>query len=110
MDYGEDSSLYCPHPGSCIASRCQRWDMDMNHANTNGRRFSRSKTSSPSKLDILIGNEVIHSCNSLKLLQLEVTLDSNLAFESHIRKTSSLFSRRAVSLRKCWLFNGDEIF
>ena len=82
-----------------IFSQCQCCDMKLNPANNNSIIFSCSTTANSPHPDIIIGNQVIHSCNFLKLLQ--VTLDSKLTFENHIRKTASLISQKAGLLRKC---------
>ena len=85
---------------------CSLWGMKLNPKKTQSMIVSRSRTLNPSHPDLSIGNDVLVTCDSFKILG--IMFDSKFTFEKHIRSISSSVAQKVGWLRKSYKIFGDH--
>ena len=85
---------------------CNLWGMKLNPKKTQSMIVSRSRTLNPVHPDLSIGNVVLDTCSSCKILG--VIFDSKFTYEKHIRSLSSSISQKIGLLRKSHKIFGDS--
>ena len=76
------------------------WGMKLNASKTKTMIVSRSRTMHPQSPPLTIGGTVLKESDNLVIL--EVTFDSKMTFEKHLRSVSRAASQRLAILRKSW--------
>ena len=79
---------------------CDLWEMKLNARNTKTMIISRSRTMHRQSLPLTIDRTVLKESDYLDIL--EVTFDSKMSFEKHLRSVSRAASQRLGILRKSW--------
>ena len=83
-----------------VSERCDLWGMKLNASKTKTMIVSRSLTMHPQSPALTIGGTVLKQSDDLVIL--EVTFDSKMTFEKHLRAVSRAASQRLGILRKSW--------
>ena len=113
IGYADDSTLMAvvPSPGVRVAVAeflihdlgrvsewCYLWEMKLNGSKTKTMKVSRSRTMHPQSPPLTIGRTVLKESDDPMIL--EVTFDSKMTFEKHLRSLSTEASQRFGILRK----------
>ena len=83
-----------------VSEWCDLWGMKLNASKTKTMIVSRSLTMHPQSPPLTIGGTVLKESDDLVIL--EVTFDSKMTFEKHLRSVSRTASQRLGILRKSW--------
>ena len=79
---------------------CDLWGMKMNTSKTKTMIISRSRTMHPQSPPLTIDGTVLKESDDFIIL--EVTFDSKMTFEKHLRSGFRAASQRVCILRKSW--------
>ena len=79
---------------------CDLWGMKLNASKTKTMIVSRSRTMHHQSPPLTIGRTVLKESDDLIIL--EVTFDSTMTFEKHLRLVSRAASQRLCILTKSW--------
>ena len=119
--YADDSTLVAVVPSSServavsesinrdlnrVSVWCNLWGMKLNARKTKTMIVSRSHTVHP-QLTILTLDGIVLK-ESADLVILEVTFDTNMTFEKHLRSVSSAAAQRLGIMRKSWQLFHDR--
>ena len=83
------------------------WGMKLNASKTKTMIVSRSRTIHPQSPPLTIDGTVLKESDDLNIL--EVTFDSKLTSEKHLRLVSRAASQRLGILRKSWRVFHDRL-
>ena len=81
-----------------VSEWCEVWRMKLNSSKTKTMIVSRSRTMHPQSPSLTIGGTVLKESDAF--VNLEVTFDSKMTFEKHLRSVSRAASQRLCILRK----------
>ena len=115
IGYGDDSTLMAIVPSAGIrvtvaespirdldrvSAWCDLWGMKLNTSKTKTMTVSRSHIMHPQPPPLTICGTVLKESNDLFIL--EVTFDSKMIFEKHLRSVSRTASQRLGIMTKSW--------
>ena len=115
IGYAEDSTLLSVVPSPCVgvtvaeslnrglhkfSQWCDLWGMKLNASKTKTMIVSSSRTIHPQSPSLTIGETVLKAYDDLDIL--DVTFDSKMTFEKHLRSVSTAASHRFGILKKSW--------
>ena len=90
-----------------VSEWCDLWGMKLNANKTKIMIVSRSRTMHPQPPPLTIGGTVLKEADDLVIL--EVTFDSKMTFEKHLRLVSRAASQKLGILRKSWRVFHDRL-
>ena len=93
-------TVYLNRDLSRVSEWWNLWGMKLNANMTKTMIVSRSRTMHPQSLPLTISDTVLKESVDFDIL--EVTFDSKMTFEKHLRSVSRAASQRLGILRKFW--------